>query len=245
MPLTNKGSGISLIELTISLCLSSLLITMLFQYFLHCKQQYQRAEQSLEQFLDLQLISELISDSAKKAGFTPCASINDLVSFDRRNNNLPVQAVTLTSASTITLKRMSEAYTLAKIDSDFQISVDKKFNLDKRYPLIISDCFQAEIHQIKQLSHSIHRTAITLAKPVNATFHAPIYIGQWVEETFHHQLTSHPGFFYKTTHSELLTSVITDFTVRYLPGEPKSVHIYLKTSYFKAINLILATPNAS
>ncbi|WP_019218206.1 PulJ/GspJ family protein, partial [Legionella tunisiensis] len=78
--------GFGLTEVIITVFLASLIIIVLLQHYLNCKRFYLDAEITLEREFELQLVSDLIRDSVRRAGFTPCININHLQSIDRRSN---------------------------------------------------------------------------------------------------------------------------------------------------------------
>jgi len=82
-----KQAGIGLSEVIISLFLASLILTLLTQLYLSNKRQYSEAQKLLETNFDLQWVSDLMSDSIRRAGFTPCLGIDQLKTIDRRNND--------------------------------------------------------------------------------------------------------------------------------------------------------------
>src|SRR5690242_19280686 len=80
-----KQFGFSLSELLISLLLASSIMAMLTQCYLNSKHQYMQAQKILALRFDLQWVSDLLADSIRRAGFTPCLGIEQLTAVDRRN----------------------------------------------------------------------------------------------------------------------------------------------------------------
>ena len=72
-------------EILISLFLATFILTVLTQFYLSNKRHYIDTQKQLENHLDLQWVRELLSDSIRRAGFTPCVGIRQLRVIDSRN----------------------------------------------------------------------------------------------------------------------------------------------------------------
>lgn len=103
--------GFSLIELLISLFLVSLISTMLIQAYVLNKQQYISIEAKLERHFDVQWVRDLLADSVRRAGFTPCLNIAQLEAIDRRKQPqfLGLNAIEIKKDS-LQVNRMSEHF---------------------------------------------------------------------------------------------------------------------------------------
>ena len=213
-----QQKGISLVELMISLFLSSLLMSALMQHYLCLKKQYNHAQQALEQRLELQLVSELIRDSARAAGFAPCLGITRLITKDRRDDLSPLAAITVKDKpESLKLARMDDNFlVLLKQISPTRLLLDGKREFDARYPVVIADCFHAEVHLISHSEKTSLGVLVTLKKPLSYDYTAPVYLGEWLEERFLIEKNNQgePALFYDTSQREELTTHINYLSAR-------------------------------
>lgn len=213
-----KHQGVGLVELMISLFLSSLLLSSLMQQYLHCKKTYQEAQAKLEKAYDVLIVSELIRHTTRLAGFSPCRSINQLQVNDRREQSTYLAAVRVSEGKhpALIVSRMSE--TFASVVSQLspnQLLLDSHLPLKPNHPLIIADCFHAEIHDLLSIKQSHQGWLVTLKQPLGFNFIPPFYLGEWVEEHFFiaNNTQGNSALFYKTLKAEELTSLINDLAV--------------------------------
>jgi hypothetical protein len=203
--------GASLTELLISLFLSCLLMSALMQHYLSSKRQYHYFQTTLEQRFDEQLISELIQRSTRSAGFTPCRGINQLTTSDRRNESVTLAAIDTNAGKNHALKlsRMSDDFfTVAEVLSSTRLLIEGNAAVESNHPLLIADCFHAEVQVINRLQKTPQGLVITLKRPMAFEYEGSIYVGEWVEEQFLIKRNQQglPALFYERTHQEELTS---------------------------------------
>jgi len=183
--MSRHQQGIGLPEILISLLLSSLIMTAVVKHYLGARQQYQSARTMLESALDVQSVTDLIRDSSRRAGFTPCLNIDYLISVDKRQGTL--RAIDMRSAGTPVLRisRMSEYYeSVFAINSPTELLSSYTQPLNPDYPLLIADCYHAEVQHIKSLRRTEAGQVITLAGPLSFTYQPPVYLGEWLQEAF-------------------------------------------------------------
>lgn len=200
----HKQSGVSLAEVLIGLALASLIMTLLMQFYLSSKRQYLEAEEILSRSLDLRWVGDLLSDSIRRAGFTPCVGIEQLKVNDRRPNSVVIRALNVKNEvpQSIQINRMNERFTqVIKIKNSTQIMVASTVSFKAKRPLMIADCEHAEVQQIVDVELSPGGTLITLARPLLFSYAAHASVGgfleeRWLikknflgEETLHYQLT--------------------------------------------------------
>jgi hypothetical protein len=210
-----RHQGIGLTELLIALLISSILMTGLISHYITTKKQYERIQTDVEQRIDLQLVSDLIRDSTRRAGFTPCLSIDHLVTLDQRDRSKKLVAIEISSNEQAWLKinRMKEYFdTVLQIISPFQLVATKLQPLHRGQSVLIADCYHAEVQTIKQVKLSSEGQRLIFLKPLAFAYHEPVYLGEWLEETFSIRLgyDAKKSLFYKyqRQHSEELTSVV-------------------------------------
>lgn len=210
--------GVSLTELMISLCLSSLLMLVLIQTYSRFKQQYTHSQHVLEQGFELQLVSELIRDSVRSAGFTPCIGINHLMTKDQRGKSERLMAIKLANDnSAITFARMEAPFArVIKQINPYQLLVAGRHLFDSRHPIVIADCFHAEVHVIANSQKTSNGLIITLKKSLDFDYHVPCSVGEWLEERFYIEKNGHGklALFYDTNHREELTNLIDGMSNR-------------------------------
>jgi prepilin-type N-terminal cleavage/methylation domain-containing protein len=167
----NKKPGFSLPELLISLFLISLISSVLISSYLFNKQQYLALHEQLDLNFEVQWIHDLLADSLRRDGFSPCLPVDQLLVDDR-----PKQ-------SGLFVHRMSEQFgELIHVLSPNLIQVTEEALLYPKQALLIADCEHAEIHQIVHLEKTAHGSLITLAKPLQYSYPSVTYVGRWIEE---------------------------------------------------------------
>ncbi len=209
----NQQSGFGLSELLISLFLTTFIVTVLMQFYLSNKRHYLAAQKQLEEHLDLQWVRELLSDSIRRAGFTPCVGISQLKIIDRRNFKSIIPEVSIVDSlrSLIQVNRMSEHFTkIIAIQRPTQLLVAHGVLFKESHPVLIADCEHAEIHQILRIDKSRRNDLITLTKPLMFSYTASAYIGEWYEEQWFIKQNAKNvnAFYYKLFQAEELTPLI-------------------------------------
>jgi len=207
--------GLGLPELLIALLLASFTTMALMRHYLNTKQQYHDIQVALEQSIELQWVTDLIRDSVRKAGFTPCSSIDSLTTIDQRSTHQKLVAIDLSSS--LRMNRMSEHFDrVLQLVTPMELLTTNHQPLHHNQSIIIADCYHAEVQNIRQVRHSTVGQSITLAQPLAFTYYAPIYVGEWLEETYfiHHHSSRQGTLFYHRHHAEELTTAIHNMSAR-------------------------------
>lgn len=209
-----KKSGFSILELFITLLLASLLISGLLQQYIQTKRQYIFVKKQFEKEIELQFVSQLMRNSIRKAGFTPCLSINHLKAFDNRDRLKRLQALTY-EEDRISINRMSDDFiTLPTISGQQQIKLPSKLKRFKN--IILADCYHAEVQTVEVVIKNKYEQIVRLQKPLAFKYQPPIYLGEWVEESFFIK-TNNKGIGsinYHREHTEELSALIHTMAVK-------------------------------
>lgn len=214
-----KQKGTSLLELLISLFVASLLMTLILQQYLITKRQYTQMHGLLEQSIELQMVTDLIRDSVRMAGFTPCVGISSLYSIDRRSGRTGLSAIVLNGEKNTALQinKMNENFaTVVQQLGPSQLLLQTDTDYEEREAVLIADCYHAEVQQIRTVNKTKAGTVLTLTKSLAFDYITPIYLGEWVEERYFIQTnkTGRPALFYKHMHAEELASFIQSLAVK-------------------------------
>jgi prepilin-type N-terminal cleavage/methylation domain-containing protein len=212
----NRQSGFSLTELLISLFLTSLISALLIQAYVANKRQYLALHKLLEINFDVQWVNDLLSNSIRHAGFTPCLRIDQLEAVDVRSGAKSFAALNF-DKSGLYVHRMSEHFgELIAIHNSNTIEVSKEALLHKKQALLIADCYHAEIHRIVQIEQSANSFLLTLAKPLLFQYPSATYAGAWLDEQWFIQSNVHgvKALYYKLVHSEEITALIHSMSLK-------------------------------
>ncbi len=208
----HSQNGIGLPELLVSLLLSSCIMMGLMHHYLATKKQYNHVQKEVEANIDMQLVTDLIRDSIRRAGFTPCLSIEHLIRVDQRNKPQKLLAIEVDGNKPgLRINRMSEYFdTLVQIISSNQLLVTNTRQLHRGQSILIADCYHAEIQTINRVTITVKGQIITLIKPLMFTYQEPVYIGQWIEEAYfiHPTKSGNASLFYQHHHAEELTTAV-------------------------------------
>lgn len=180
-----KQAGVSLSEVLISLFLASVIMTLLIQFYLGSKHQYIEIEKILEAEFDMQWVDDLLSDSIRRAGFTPCLGLDQLQVIDHRNyrNNIHALNIENQPYPFIQVNRMKENFAkLIKIESPTTLLVEHLITPNEKRTLLIADCNHAEIHEFFSMNQHVNETRITLRKPLVYFYETSAYVGEFLEE---------------------------------------------------------------
>ncbi|MGC1182027.1 PilW family protein [Legionella sp.] len=207
-----KQLGVSISEVLISLFLTSLITTLLMQFYLSSKRHYVEAEELLSQSFDLSWVGDLMSDSIRRAGFTPCLGINQLSVNDRRANGGLIQALRIgNQGQLIQINRMNEQFAkVINMQSATRVIVSHPPLFNKKHPLLIADCDHAEVQQIVSIESQADKKVITFAKPLQYIYNASAYVGEFLEERWFIKKNSRgeETLHYQLTQTEEITSLI-------------------------------------
>jgi prepilin-type N-terminal cleavage/methylation domain-containing protein len=208
-----KQSGFSLSEMLISLFLSSLLATLLMQFYLSSKRQYSEIEAILSADFDLRWVNDLLADTIRRSGFTPCVGIDKLHLMDRRDDKRGGQAIQIENypQQFIQINRMSEHFSsVLRILSPTQIRVSALASFHERHPLLIADCEHAEIHHAFRIERNRDSALIYLAKPLRFTYASTAYIGEFLEERWFIKRNKQGknALYYRLVHTEEITPLV-------------------------------------
>jgi type II secretory pathway component PulJ len=152
--------GMSLSEVLISLFLASIITSTLIQFYVICKKQYQETEKILESQFDVQWVVDLLSESVRRAGFTPCLSLNHMQVVDLRSHPRAIEALQIQNQPNpfIQVHRMDEHFgKIIKIESPTQIRVEHSGIFHEKHPVLIADCVHAEVHELLEFLPTLNR----------------------------------------------------------------------------------------
>ncbi|KTC88716.1 prepilin cleavage protein [Fluoribacter dumoffii] len=214
-----KQAGISLTEILISLFLTSVMITVLVQLYLISKRQYMEIEKILTMRFDVQWAIDLLSDSIRRAGFTPCLSIDRLHVVDRRNPRHRIYALQTGNQPHpyIEINRMTEYFAkIVKIRDATKVLVQNQGSFHRQRLVLIADCEHAEIQEVVNIEEHAGNSLITLSKPLLFSYGKGTYIGEYLEEKWLiRKNTSHENtLHYQRVKAEEVTPLIHFMHIR-------------------------------
>lgn len=227
-----KQQGVGLPEVLIGLVLSSFISLCLIQLYLNIKQQYHGIQRALEEQTDLQLAADLIRNSVRSAGFTPCLGVEHLKTIDQRNLLKELAAIEVgRDGSSLILNRMNEHFdTLIKRIDATTLLTSAYHTLQAGRAIIIADCYHAEVQYIKEITAANKNQRIVLTKPLAFAYHEPVYVGEWLEETYFikYKPSSKAALFYHHYSTEELTPLVNGLSAIVEEHQASSlVHIRL------------------
>lgn len=214
-----RQSGFGLSEILISLFISSIIMGTLIQFYMSNKRQYLAAEEILSTQFDLQWVTDLMSDSIRRAGFTPCLGVDQLQAVDRRNFSKKLTGLRIENQPQhlIQVNRMNELFSqLISVQNATQIIVSKHAVWNEKRPLIIADCEHAEVHKIGMIDKIGPNYLITLTKPLIFSYDVSTYVGEWLEERWFikHNVQGVPALYYQLSQTEELTPLIHSLRIK-------------------------------
>lgn len=221
--MTKDQSGFTLTEILISIFLSSIIILALIEFYLTTKSQYLKVQEVLDINLDWRWVGELLSDSIRRAGFTPCLGVDQLQAIDMRYSGNSVTGFKIANLPQqyIQINRMSEFFgEVRHFRSPTQIIVNNSVSIDTKRPIIIADCEHAEIHEIWKVDSLSNGNSITLKKPLIYSY-SKAYLGEWLEERWF--ISKNPDG-YATLHYQLHQSEELSTYIHSLRAIARRIH---------------------
>ena len=166
----------------------------------------------------MQLVTDLVRDSARRAGFTPCLGIDHLVTVDQRGQQKGLVAIEVgrSEEPLLRINRMNEHFdTVLQIISSTRLITTSIQPLHRQQSILIADCYHAEAQKISRVKHTAAGQIITLSNALAFNYHAPIYLGEWLEEIYftRSHLHKESSLFYYLQHAEELTTAVHTLSV--------------------------------
>ncbi|AHE66621.1 prepilin-type N-terminal cleavage/methylation domain-containing protein [Legionella oakridgensis] len=236
--MTNRQQGFGLPELLISLLLASFIILALVNQYLHAKNQHRYAYYAAGQGLELQAVVDLMRDSIRRAGFTPCRSINQLISMDRRSEHKNLQGIEIQQKKQahIHIQRMSEYFDLiVKINNPIELLTHKPM-FKPNQTVLIADCVHAEVQQVHAIQPAGSGQVVILSQPLAFNYQKPVFIGEWLHERFyiHNNKQEQNALFYQFERADELTSYVQAMQAHLKQaGKHQMLSVVLRTTHGK------------
>lgn len=241
----NKPNGFGLAEVLISLFLSSLILTLMVPLYVNTKLYYQGLQDELTQEFEIRWVSDLLSDSIRRAGFTPCLGIEQLKTIDSRSDKQLITALSVNNAypKSIQVQRMTEHFgKVTQFLNKNELFISEKIEVNTNKPILIADCEHAEVHEIEKIDKSTHGQIITLTKPLFFSYPETAYLGEWLEERWQIKINSlgKPALYYHLAHTDELSSFVQSLDVTVSRIQDKHlVKVNLGLERDKLLNLMV------
>lgn len=163
--------GFSFTEVLISVFISSLMLTGLFQAYLSTKAQYQHLAIELEEQQEQLLLGGWLRHLIQQAGYHHCYPLGNkskqVAIFDALDPNLPasISKSALTNSKVLQVSQTVSARHIKQIAKGSElIKIHKPIKLKVGDKVIIADCHQKSLASIAALNSS--KTELVLTKPV-------------------------------------------------------------------------------
>lgn len=204
--------GHSLIELLVVTGLTSFMLAGLLPIYFAFQRTHHQLEKQITETYELHLVETLLRDHIRRAGFTPCMPINSLLNedglFAYQLQRRPPHLI----ATALTLNRMENPMVIKWLDGD-RLMLNQGAHIDKTKPYLIADCYHAELIQVKSTHLALDGVRLELVKPLRFDYVAPVYIGEWLNETFYVREKPHPALMVKGVLTEVLTPEVSALLV--------------------------------
>lgn len=200
-----------------------MIMLFLMHNMLCVQQQIQATLVQIREAEEHAFVIAFIQSRAHLAGFTPCRALEQLVRSDTRDKPEVLSSVELPKSSHLKFKHMGGAFSRVYSAQDKTLILDR-IDLNPAYPIIISDCRHAEVHDVVSIKAQKNKLYVVLKKPLQYEYVATFYAGEWVSEAF---LIKKNALFYQYHHLDEMTSSVHDMWAHV---EQKAGHFLLKLS---------------
>ena len=213
-----REQGFGLPELMIGFFLSTFILMMVMQHVLQAKQQSQIIFSALDASLELQWVSDFVRSRVRMAGFTPCLRLDHLECFDARvkaESMAPIEVINDPETRLMIHRMRDDKVAVARQISALTWAIDSPVvRIDR--PVVIADCYHAEVHDIENMVQSGQDYIITLKEPLMFDYEPPVYLGEWISELFFVRATStgSRALFYRYHRVDQLSEKIRDFSAK-------------------------------
>lgn len=241
-----RERGLSILECMLGLALALSILTLLMQQYLQIKQQTYQAMQTLLQISRMHTVVNLLRESGHQAGFTPCLPLGALRSFDHRSEQPLFMYNWNPQAEKLSFYRMSSQFVSVSPSTRRNIFVTSgHFIPHLHQPVILSDCQHAEVVEGYEMgSHTIQ-----FSQALKYRYHAPIFLGEWLSETFWVKANAHgqQALFYQKHHhaEELLTGMQSMQGYIETKNHHSWVHLSMNLTHGKTLPLIIRMYHAN
>ncbi len=185
-------------------------MTALMTHYISTKQHYYHLQTSLDEAMALQLASDLLRDSIRQAGFTPCLSINQLITLNHLDGQENVKALDVSIG--LRINRMSPHFNVVlAVSSPTQLLTTRDSPLHTTQLVLVSDCYHAEVLRVRDVHLTSSGQVVTLSHPLAFTYQTSAYIGEWLQERFF--VRPQGGLFYHRKHTDELTPFVKTMSV--------------------------------
>jgi hypothetical protein len=221
-----KMHGIGLVECLVAVLMASLIILCLVQEYVHFKQHYVHIKMVLEEEMDQVAVVELMRDSIKKSGFTPCLNMDALHIVDGRHGKMGLKSIEIGDVnSKLTLRRMSEEFNaVLKVSNPRELWVDNTYVFKPQDAVMVSTCYEAEIQTIASVHLVGHSQKITFdhSLSLHPEEFQSMYIGEFLEESFYiHDFKHKRSLFYDLHHADELSPYIHSMAIQFKKKDQK------------------------
>lgn len=145
-----------------------------------------------------------------QAGFTPCRHLNELSRVDTREPKENLQGAELKKRDHLILRHMSNIFSTGHVLGDGRTILVEGLSVNSDYPLMISDCRHAEVHEIAASNPEKKGSRVILKTPLFYRYDELFYVGEWVSESF---FIKRQSLFYRHHHVDELAPWIDRMTV--------------------------------
>lgn len=199
--------GFYTLELMIALLLSFVILAGLNQYYGIGRYQHQELYKQIDISFDLVMVEQLLRQSIRRAGFTPCLPLDSLVTDDGQGRTLRTYQID-PSGTSLTLSGMDNTIFAVQSTHKAQIQVNERFKAGHTY--LIADCYRAELIHPIQFESSFW----ILKAPLKFKYVPPVYVGLWLKEQFAMTKRPRARLMYVHDHPEELTLYVRELAVK-------------------------------
>jgi len=180
-----KHKGFSLISMMLSVSIASVIMWMACDGYARVKHHVDEFRTQLAAEMELQVLATRIKISVMQAGFTPCRHLQHLIQVPGAN----LAAFTIAD-KTLTTQRMSAVYASVLNMAPRQLQVDHQPGFYRQEEVLVADCTHVEVASIAHVGVEHAKIWLLLAKPLAFQYEPPIFVGEWMHETYRAQASS-------------------------------------------------------
>ncbi len=209
-----KMKGFNLVELSVSMALTLIVLSVLLQQYVQVKQYDDKLYASIEEVMEIYSILGLMRDRIQHAGFTPCQSLDYLKHSTDDLNKINFASLTLLPHQIVS-RRMGEPFSSALTLSANRIKLMKNIQCSPGDKVVIADCEHVEVRLVKQIEQGTKGIEMELQHPLTFSYRSNLYVGPWVEERFFMKPSKLGDslLIYQTKHSETLSIQIQNMMI--------------------------------
>jgi prepilin-type N-terminal cleavage/methylation domain-containing protein len=199
--------GFSLLEILVSIALSLIIMNATLSHYLVNLRHNASIVNKFADIAEVLLIVQYLQDAILASGFSPCTSMDNLISADKANSSLLGMSVLAQNHFKTT--RMGDNFTQVKVLNTKTLAVlQQSFLPDQK--LLLADCYHMEVVSLDAIWQESQGFKLKLKEKLKFSYTSHAYLGSLQQEEF---FIKNGRLFYHADRVDVLSDKVQSFSV--------------------------------